>query len=509
MQPTVLILYNQPHCQNERFTESELGVLNEVAAVEGALREVSITFRTVGAESFADIPRILSQSSEEVVFNLVEGFPENTTDANYVPILCRSFGKGCTGSDTHSLVLAFDKWQSKLTLRNCGLPVAKAAIIPIGRRAKRSELPPGPYIVKPVAADASEGIDFHSIVPRFGAALDRLVAKIHSQFCQPALIEQFVGKREINVSVVQMGNEIRVLPLAEIDFSAFTDDKPRIVGYTAKWLEDSFEFNNTPRIIPAPVAQKTAQKIRECALDAWHALNCQDYVRIDFRLDNKNVPMILEVNPNPDITPEDGFASALTAAKIPYEKFVEAMVLNAANRIPAKEPLALTSEKKYKTFASRIRYAAASDRQTVLDFIHATKFFRPDEVEVAMEVFDDAIAGKGDYQSYVINGDSKAVGWVCFGPTPCTLGTFDLYWIAVDPAYQAKGYGRILMAFAEKEIKKRGGRLVIVETSGRASYLSTRKFYLKIGYLESSRVWDFYAPGDDKIIYIKRLGTKR
>jgi D-alanine-D-alanine ligase len=300
---------------------------------------------------------------------------------------------------------------------------------------------------------------------------------------------------------------VRVMPLAEIDFSTFTDDKPRIVGYSAKWLEDSFEYQNTPRVIPAPISQKIAQHVRQVALDVWHVLGCQDYTRVDFRLDEKGRPLIIEANPNPDISPEGGFAAALAAGHIPYAKFVEAMVSNAAGRITAQShPLTQNSKPKTKNY-KHIRYAAASDRKAVHEFIKATNFFRPDEVDVAMEVYDDAIANgpDGHYQSYVIDEDGKPVGWVCFGPTPCTVGTFDLYWIAVDPACQANGYGRTLMSFAEKEIKKRGGRLVIVETSGRPSYIATRKFYLKIDYLESSRVWDFYAPGDDKIIYIKRL----
>lgn len=507
MKPSVLILYNQPCGKDGQFTESEAGVLNEVAAVKEALELLKIPHRAVGAEVFADIAKILAQSAEQVVFNLVEGFCQSQSDANHVPTLCRSFGKGCTGGDSHTLTLAFDKWQSKLLLQSMGLPAPKAAIVPVGRKAQKSQLPPGPYIVKPVAADASEGIDAHSVVAKPGAAFDKVIAQIHSQFGQPALVEQFVGKRELNVSIVQMGDEVRVMPLAEIDFSTFTDDKPRIVGYSAKWLEDSFEYQNTPRVIPAPISQKIARRVREVALDVWHALGCQDYTRVDFRLDEKGRPFIIEANPNPDISPEGGFAAALAAGHIPYAKFVEAMVANAARRITAQlHPLTQNSKLKAQNY-KHIRYAAACDRKAVHEFIKATNFFRPDEVDVAMEVFDDALKNgpDGHYQSYVIDENNTPVGWVCFGPTPCTIGTYDLYWIAVDPACQSKGYGRILMTFAEQQIKKRGGRLVIVETSGRPGYIATRKFYLKIGYLESSRVWDFYAPADDKVIYIKRL----
>ena len=216
----------------------------------------------------------------------------------------------------------------------------------------------------------------------------------------------------------------------------------------------------------------------------------------------------IEANPNPDISPEGGFAAALACRTYPLRKICRSNGRQRRQSYWAQRSRCFDNrEPKFRKLAPNIRYASAADRQAVHDFIKATNFFRPDEVDVAMEVFDDAIAKgpEGHYQSYVIDENEKPVGWVCFGPTPCTLGTFDLYWIAVDPACQSKGYGRVLMAFAEREIKKRGGRLVIVETSGRPSYISTRKFYLKIGYLESSRVWDFYAPGDDKIIYIKRI----
>jgi D-alanine-D-alanine ligase len=508
MKPSVLILYNQPIAREGGFTESEAGVFYEIDAVKEACEQLKIPYRAVGAETFADIPKILAQSPERVVFNLVEGFPENPAYANYIPALCRSFGKGCTGNDTPALSNGFDKWQSKLIFKAADLPTPEAALIPVGRKAKKAELPPRPYIVKPVAADASEGIDSHSVVAKPGAALDKVITQIHSQFGQPALVEQFVGHRELNVSVIQMGDEVRVLPIAEITFSEFADDRPRIVGYSAKWLEDTFEYKNTSRVIPSPLSQKIAQRVRQIALDVWHVLDCQDYIRVDFRLDEKGRLHIIEANPNPDISPECGLAAALAAAHIPYAKFIEAMIANAAGRIAAQShPLTQNSKLKTHNSFKHIRCAAASDRPAVLEFIKATNFFRPDEVDVAMEVFDDSIANGPDgcYQSYVIDENEKPIGWVCFGPTPCTLGTFDLYWIAVDPACQAKGYGRILMTFAESQIKKRGGRLVIVETSGRPSYIATRKFYLKIGYLESSRVWDFYAPGDDKVIYIKHL----
>jgi ribosomal protein S18 acetylase RimI-like enzyme len=153
-----------------------------------------------------------------------------------------------------------------------------------------------------------------------------------------------------------------------------------------------------------------------------------------------------------------------------------------------------------------IRRTEPRDRDRILKFMVETGFFRDDEMLIAQEVLDEALAkGPADhYQSYVADEGGEAVGWVCFGPTPCTLGTFDIYWIAVAPDRQGKGVGADLTRFSEAEIAKRGGRLVIIETSGRPIYQPTRGFYLKMGYHEAGHIEDFYAPGDGKVVYSKK-----
>lgn len=154
-----------------------------------------------------------------------------------------------------------------------------------------------------------------------------------------------------------------------------------------------------------------------------------------------------------------------------------------------------------------IRKAAAADRRAVIDIIRATDFFRPVEIEIAGEVFDDAAAGKpgNTYQSYAAEADGQVVGWICFGPTPCTLGTFDVYWIAVHPAMQRHHIGTQLLAFAEAQIRRQNGRLIVIETSGSEKYLPTRNFYQRSGYVLAAEVKDFYAPGDAKWIFTKSI----
>ena len=155
-----------------------------------------------------------------------------------------------------------------------------------------------------------------------------------------------------------------------------------------------------------------------------------------------------------------------------------------------------------------IRAAQAADRDRVAEIVEATGVFRPDEADIALEVFDGAVERPGvDYNALGAYEQDEMVGFACFGPTPCTIGTWDLYWIAVDPAGHRQGVGRKLMDACEQRISAARGRLVVVETSSRTDYGPTRAFYEKLGYTPAARIAGFYAEGDDLVVYTKQLGT--
>jgi GNAT superfamily N-acetyltransferase len=179
------------------------------------------------------------------------------------------------------------------------------------------------------------------------------------------------------------------------------------------------------------------------------------------------------------------------------------------------------------------------DRARVTELLIATAAFSSEEVAVALEIFDETLGGDfrpdpscrpersegpapicrpersegpafafPDYELIGAYDDERLFGYACFGPTPATEGTYDMYWLAVDPSAQNRGVGRALVNWVEQELGKRGARLLVVETSSRPDYAHTREFYARAGYAEAARVRDFYAPADDRIILTTRLTTR-
>lgn len=151
--------------------------------------------------------------------------------------------------------------------------------------------------------------------------------------------------------------------------------------------------------------------------------------------------------------------------------------------------------------------AIESDRQAVRRIVESTGFFSDAEVDVAVELVDERLK-KGDASDYYFvfaESAGEVIGYACFGPIACTLHSFDVYWIAVDRQHQGCGLGRWLMHQCELRIRQMNGQRIYVETSGRPQYLTTREFYHRCGYQITSVFPDFYAQGDDKIVFLKTI----
>ena len=138
-----------------------------------------------------------------------------------------------------------------------------------------------------------------------------------------------------------------------------------------------------------------------------------------------------------------------------------------------------------------------------------TGLFHEAEVAIACEMLDESLDGDDDYRFLGAFDAGQLVGYACWGPTPGTAGTYDLYWIAVEKARQGGGVGTLLVNAVEQTLSAAGGRLLVVETSSRPDYAPTRRFYERRGYTTTATVPGYYAPGDDLVIYTKDLTAWR
>lgn len=157
---------------------------------------------------------------------------------------------------------------------------------------------------------------------------------------------------------------------------------------------------------------------------------------------------------------------------------------------------------------TRVRPIEAGDREAIRALVAGTGAFKPHEVDVAMELVEIALTqeGQDDYHPYVLaEEDGTVVAYACFGKNPMTKATFDLYWIATRADRMGKGYGRAILSFVEEEVRRRGGRLLVIETSSQESYGTQRLFYEKTGCTLAAQLPDYYDEGDDKLIYLKRI----
>jgi len=154
-----------------------------------------------------------------------------------------------------------------------------------------------------------------------------------------------------------------------------------------------------------------------------------------------------------------------------------------------------------------LRGLVAGDREAVETILRASGAFRPEEVNVGLELVEESLEPSPgtDYQWQVAELDGRVVGFACFGAVPMTEGTFDLYWLAVDPALRGRGFAAILDDAVSEAVKRQGGRWLLAETSSTPPYAAARRFYEKQGYRLQERIADFYREGDDRLTFGKRV----
>jgi D-alanine-D-alanine ligase len=321
----VLVLYGaDQELEGGVDREAVLGVLESVSAIEGVLRRAGRTVATAGVSDAAELIGRIEDLRPSLIVNLIESFAgRGELEASAAAVL-ELLGVPFTGSPALALALAQHKPLARAVLAGCGLPVAPGVTLARGAlAAAQREALAGlsfPCIVKPASTDASHGIEPASVVPGPEAALAR-AAWVWQRYGTDALVEEYVDGREINVAIVGTAEAARCLPPSEIDFR-LPPGAPAIVTYAAKWIEGSPEWGASEILCPAPLEPSVRARVEEVALAAYRLFGLRGYGRVDLRLPSSGEPVILEVNPNPDLAPSAGLANAASHMPWSYDELV-------------------------------------------------------------------------------------------------------------------------------------------------------------------------------------------
>jgi len=328
----IAIVYNEPVSSRYHDTGEEkavIGVLDAVNAVKKSIvelkYEVSLVPLALPEEKAVSI---INSLSVDIVFNLFEGFPGFPESEAWLPDLLTSRGIAYTGCTSESLRLALNKAKTNGTLKAAGINTPPFQILTETTidyfRLKF------PCIVKPVAEDASHGLSEDSLVSDL-SSLARQVKAMCDKYGGQAIVEEFMEGREFNATVMGVA-DFTVLPVSEITYT-LPSDKPKILTFAAKWDQTSIYYKNTPVVCPAKIDENLRSSIAEVALAAFRVTGCKGYARVDMRLDKNGIVNVMEVNPNPDISPNTGAARQAKAAGMTYTQFIEKVISFANNRV--------------------------------------------------------------------------------------------------------------------------------------------------------------------------------
>jgi D-alanine-D-alanine ligase len=317
---------------NHLVDMSEVGVIEEREQVEKALQRKE--YRTSLFNIDGDVKRLIQfieLQKPDLIFNLCESLKGESLHEMHVAGIYELMNIPYTGAATLALGTCLHKVRTKEILLAHGIPTAHHVIYTSLASYQTGSFPlKFPVIVKPAHEDASIGIMNASVVYE-KPLLQKQIDYILKTFDQPALVEEYIDGRELNVAII--GNKKpMVLPISEIDFSKLPDGYPKIVTYNAKWVKDTPEYDGTVGTCPAKLDDQVEQQVREVALHAYHLMEIRDYARVDIRLDASNTPYVLEVNPNPDISCDAGFARSARTAGLTFDDMIVKIVETALER---------------------------------------------------------------------------------------------------------------------------------------------------------------------------------
>ncbi len=321
----IAIVYNEPYPSRYDTAGEEkavLGVLQAVTAVHQSLLELGYDVTRVPLlPPLENTRKKLNSLDTDLVFNLFEGFCDQPESETSIPEALSELGIPFTGCPATALRLGLDKAKVKVMLGAAGIMTPAFQLL--GPKTLHTFQLNYPCIVKPRNEDASHGLTEESVVSNF-TSLEKQVCAIFDTYNNNVLVEEFLDGREFNVTV--LGNsQCDVLPASEIAYS-LPVEMPNILTFAAKWEPESLYFQNTKVICPAKIEAEEQEHLNKVALEVFQLLNCRGYARVDMRMNQYGQLNVIEVNPNPDISPDAGAIRQSEAAGMTYTQFVEKIV---------------------------------------------------------------------------------------------------------------------------------------------------------------------------------------
>ena len=311
------IIYNQPR---DGALPDELDVLDQVEYIEVNLNKIGIeTFRKGITSDFMNEVALLAGEKPDFVFNLVESINNKGELCYFVPALLNMYSIPYSGNPIEAMFITTSKaLMSKiLHQENISTPESYSP-----SQYKMME-PGNRYIIKPIWEDGSLGITDESVFT-FTSGYEKKLKEFDDSHW---IIQDYIDGREFNISVLFSEKGPEVMPPAEMVFHNFEDDKPKIVDFKAKWVVESFEYENTIREFPREKLNPVlSEKIREIALRCWYVFGLKGYARVDMRIDKADNPYVIEVNANPCMSPDSGLVAATTEAGIPITDVLQRII---------------------------------------------------------------------------------------------------------------------------------------------------------------------------------------
>jgi D-alanine-D-alanine ligase len=324
----ILICYNSPVSvfsvyngkKNDEAAKandlSENNFVNELKKVEQSLSKYFTEIKSLAIDR--DVQKTINNINAfnpDVIYNFVESVEGVSTYESYIAGLFELLGYEITGCSPITLGNCLNKARTKAILNSRDILTPEYRTLRKTKRFTEKEIKLRyPLILKLMNEDASIGISEFSVVKNY-TELRKQFSFLVETYNQDIILEEYIQGRELNVAI--LGG--RVLPISEINFEGLPEEFPNIVTYDGKWTEGSIYYNHTKPVCPAELPERLRKKIYMTALASYDAMNCRDYARVDIRLSNNDEPYVIEVNPNPDISSDSGFARAAAADGISYD----------------------------------------------------------------------------------------------------------------------------------------------------------------------------------------------